>query len=175
MTRGKKTPEVDYEAAAMWPEARKWLAGNAPEWVTDAVQHMHNNLVNAVKKFRDLNARNREAAIAERAEKKKVQAHLSRGTVDAFVYEGHDEAITECPECGLVQKCDEGDCCSLCAADLEHDDGWTTDCPECGPVQKCDEDGCCLFCGADLFVDEDGNPLDTAAGRLLTETSGPAK
>lgn len=76
MARGRQVPEVDYEKAARWPEARKWLAEHAPEWVEDAVNHMHNNLVNAVQKYRDHNAEANKVAVAERAEKKKVQAVL---------------------------------------------------------------------------------------------------
>ncbi len=82
MGRGKKVPEVDYEAAARWPEARKWLAENAPQWVEDAVNNTHYNLVTAVQKFRDHGASSTRVAVAERVEKKKVQAHLSRATND---------------------------------------------------------------------------------------------
>lgn len=44
----------------------------------------------------------------------------------------------------------------------------TTWCSECEyEVDRCDEDGCCIYCGADLFVNENGEPLDTAWGRWL--------
>lgn len=68
---------MDYEKAAQWPDAREWLCENAPEWVADAVQHMHYNLVASVKKYRDSNARAQAVIAQERAEKKKVQSLLS--------------------------------------------------------------------------------------------------
>lgn len=77
MARGQHPPEVDYEKAAQWPEARKWLLENAPEWVAEAVQHMHYNLVASVKKYRDSNAQSQHIIASERAQKKKLQRHLN--------------------------------------------------------------------------------------------------
>ena len=105
MARGRQSPDVDYEKAARWREARQWLAENAPEWVVDAVNHTHKNLVASLQKFRDSGAVAQKVAIAERAEKKKVQAALSSIPFD-------DEALF-CVDCyganqrELEQKCRE--------------------------------------------------------------------
>ena len=77
MTRCRQSPEVNYDKAARWGEACAWLKVNAPEWVWDAVQHTHFNLVASLKRYRDENAQTQKVVHTERMEKKKLQRVLN--------------------------------------------------------------------------------------------------